>query len=170
MSKWTTQYDNAIRAASRQFLPLWDWNWLKAQLCAESELNPDAVSPAGAQGIAQFMPATAEDVFPSAGLGEAAPFDPLLSIKAAAFYMSRIRGWWHTPRPESDRRALTQASYNAGFGNISHAQMLSHGATTYDGIIRFLPCVTGDKSKETIDYVARIARYYAELVGTQGSA
>ena len=43
---------------------------LSAQLYAESGFNPFAVSPAGAQGIAQFMPATAR------GMGLQDPFDP----------------------------------------------------------------------------------------------
>ena len=43
---------------------------LSAQLYAESGFNPFATSPAGAQGIAQFMPATAR------GMGLADPFDP----------------------------------------------------------------------------------------------
>ena len=43
---------------------------LAAQLFAESGFNPFAVSPAGAQGIAQFMPGTAR------GIGLANPFDP----------------------------------------------------------------------------------------------
>ena len=43
---------------------------LSAQLYAESGFNPFAVSPAGAQGIAQFMPATAR------GMGLRDPFDP----------------------------------------------------------------------------------------------
>jgi hypothetical protein len=48
--------DPLLRSASR-------WNvsagMLAAQLIAESGFNPRAVSPAGALGIAQFMPATA---------------------------------------------------------------------------------------------------------------
>ena len=45
-----------LRAAAR-----WDVSagLLAAQLLAESNFNPFAVSPAGAQGIAQFMPGTA---------------------------------------------------------------------------------------------------------------
>src|SRR5215467_6877335 len=44
---------------------------LAAQLMAESNFDPLAVSPAGAQGIAQFMPGTA------ASYGLADPFDPV---------------------------------------------------------------------------------------------
>jgi hypothetical protein len=50
---------------------------LREQLRAESGFNPDAHSPAGAEGIAQFMPATA------AGLG-LDPYDPQAAIIAAA--------------------------------------------------------------------------------------
>src|ERR1044072_4222050 len=56
-----------LRAATR-------WNvsaaLLAAQLMAESNFDPYAGSPAGAQGIAQFMPSTA------AAYGLANPYDP----------------------------------------------------------------------------------------------
>ena len=54
---------------------------LSAQLYAESGFNPFATSPAGAQGIAQFMPATAR------GMGLADPFDPDQAIDAQAHLM-----------------------------------------------------------------------------------
>ena len=50
----------------------------------ESNFNPFAVSPAGAQGIAQFMPGTA------ASYGLADPFDPVAAIDAQAHLMSDL--------------------------------------------------------------------------------
>src|ERR687893_629575 len=54
---------------------------LAAQLFAESGFNPFAVSPAGAQGIAQFMPGTAR------GYGLDDPFDPHAAIDAQGHLM-----------------------------------------------------------------------------------
>src|SRR3954468_7342744 len=54
---------------------------LAAQLYAESNFNPFAVSAVGAQGIAQFMPATAR------GMGLSNPFDPQEAINAQAHLM-----------------------------------------------------------------------------------
>lgn len=78
---------------------------LAAQLKAESNFNPNAVSPAGAQGIAQFMPATARSV----GLSD--PFDPAQAIDAQGKLMSGlIRQFRSIPK------AL--AAYNAGPGAV----------------------------------------------------
>lgn len=88
-------------------------NLLTRLLQQESHFNPAAVSPVGAQGIAQIMPATARD----AGFGVppiADPFDPLAAIPWAAKYLSALQrhlGSWD--------RAL--AAYNAGYGNILKA-------------------------------------------------
>ncbi len=53
---------------------------------AESNFNPFAVSPAGAQGIAQFIPSTA------ASYGLADPFDPVAAMDAQAHLMSDLIG------------------------------------------------------------------------------
>ncbi|HEY8467070.1 MAG TPA: transglycosylase SLT domain-containing protein [Solirubrobacterales bacterium] len=74
---------------------------LAAQLMAESGFNPLAVSPAGARGIAQFMPATA------AAYGLQDPFDPVASIDAQARLMADL-----LRRFGSTELAL--AAYNAG--------------------------------------------------------
>jgi hypothetical protein len=74
---------------------------LAAQLYAESGFNPFVVSPAGAQGIAQFMPGTA------AGIGLRDPFDPDQAIDAQAHLMrDLLRQFGAVP--------LALAAYNAG--------------------------------------------------------
>jgi hypothetical protein len=73
----------------------------------ESNHNPNAVSPAGAQGIAQFMPGTAEY------MGLSNPFDPHQSIDAAGKY---LRYLLDKPYIGSLDEAL--AAYNAGPGNF----------------------------------------------------
>ena len=57
---------------------------LAAQLLAESDFNPAAISAAGARGIAQFMPATA------AAYGLDDPLDPVASIDAQARLMADL--------------------------------------------------------------------------------
>ena len=159
-------YDSDIERAAAQFLPQWDWRWLKAQLFAESELKADAVSPVGAQGIAQFMPGTWDDAaaalhFPAT----ATPFEACCAIRAAAWYMGLLRTKWRSmPRSEDDRRRLAQASYNAGLGNLIKAQKRARGALDYPHIIARLSEVTGHaNAHETTTYVERIERVYAEL-------
>jgi hypothetical protein len=74
---------------------------LAAQLMAESNFNPFAVSPAGAEGIAQFIPSTAA----SYGLDD--PFNPVAAIDAQAHLMSDLIRQLGSPE-------LALAAYNAG--------------------------------------------------------
>jgi Transglycosylase SLT domain/D-alanyl-D-alanine carboxypeptidase len=87
-----------LRAATR-------WNvsaaLLAAQLMAESNFDPYASSPAGAQGIAQFIPSTA------ASYGLRNPFDPEEAIDAQAHLMSNLIRRFGSPQ-------LALAAYNAG--------------------------------------------------------
>ena len=79
---------------------------LAAQLYTESNFNPFAQSGAGAEGIAQFMPGTAQ----SYGLAD--PFDPSSSIDAQAHLMrDLLRQFASVP--------LALAAYNAGAGRVA---------------------------------------------------
>jgi hypothetical protein len=79
---------------------------LAAQIYAESNFNPFAQSPAGAQGIAQFMPGTAE------AIGLADPFDAQQAIDAQAHLMrDLLRRFAAVP--------LALAAYNAGPGAVA---------------------------------------------------
>jgi soluble lytic murein transglycosylase-like protein len=79
---------------------------LAAQAYKESGFNPFARSPAGAQGIAQFMPGTAR----SYGLAD--PYDPSAAIDAQAHMMrDLLRQFASVP--------LALAAYNAGSGRVA---------------------------------------------------
>lgn len=78
------------------------------QINLESGFNPNAVSPGGAEGIAQFEPATA------AGLG-IDPFNPTQALKAAAQMMARYSNQYG-----GYDKAL--AAYNAGPATLQRAE------------------------------------------------
>lgn len=158
-------YDELIQQAAETFLPGVDWRLLKAQYLAESKLDPNAVSPAGAQGIAQFMPGTWADVSKALGYpADITPFDPKAAIPAGAYYMADMLDGWTAPRPEMDRYCLALASYNAGTGHLYKAQKVAGGANDYASIIRALPQVTGHHAAETTTYVKRILHYWTGMV------
>ncbi len=96
-------HDPIAAAALRWNVPM---ALLAAQLYAESGFNPFAQSPAGAQGIAQFMPGTARV------LGLVDPFDPERAIDAQAHLMSDLLQQF------DGKLALALAAYNAGAGAV----------------------------------------------------
>lgn len=159
------RYDAEIQKAAKLYLPGWRWEWWKAQLYQESRLDPMAVSPVGARGLAQFMPGTWRDEAGRLGFGHLSPHAAEPSILAGAAYMARLRSQWRSERTEEDRRRLAQASYNAGLGNILRAQQRCNGAREWAAIQPCLAQVTGAaNSHETTTYVERIARWYGMLV------
>ena len=92
-----------IRAAQRWSVSA---QLLAAQLYAESGFNPFARSPAGAEGIAQFMPGTAE------AMGLLDPFEPGAAINAQAHLMRDLLGRFGSV-------PLALAAYNAGPGAVA---------------------------------------------------
>jgi hypothetical protein len=86
---------------------------LAAQLYVESGFHPDEVSPKGAQGIAQFMPATwAVWGVDADGDGRADPFDPTDAIASAANYDCALAR--ETQPVPGDPVTNMLAAYNAG--------------------------------------------------------
>ena len=88
---------------------------LKAIMAAESGFNPTAVSPKGAVGLMQLMPATAERYGLAADAGKTIGqklTDPKTNIRLAARYLHDLHRLFPS-KPD-----LVIASYNAGEGTV----------------------------------------------------
>lgn len=106
-----------------------------AQIHQESAWRADVDSPVGAQGLAQFMPATADwiaEIHPE--LGAVAPYSPRWAIAAMVRYDRRIYEGIEPMRgetvPRCDRLAMMLSGYNGGPGWVSRDRRLAaeHGA------------------------------------------
>lgn len=103
---------------------------LHAVISAESGYNPNAVSPKGAVGLMQLMPATARRY------GVVNVFDPWQNIQAGARYLKDLLLMFN-----NDTR-LAVAAYNAGEGAV-----LKYG-------YHIPPYL------ETVNYVPKVMRFY----------
>lgn len=107
------RFEPLLAQAARDFsveLPL-----LKAVMAAESGFNPDAVSPKGAIGLMQVMPATAERYGLQGDRRKSLAdklSDPRTNIRLGARYLRDLM------RLFPDQLALVLASYNAGEGAV----------------------------------------------------
>lgn len=123
-----TQYDPIIKEASQRYnIPVY---LLKAVIVTESSLDPFAVSSAGAEGLMQLMPGTANDMQVTDS------FDPKENIMGGARYLRVLANLF-----DGDL-VMMIAGYNAG-----------HNAVIKSG--RKIPNIA-----ETRDYVRKVITQY----------
>lgn len=115
----------------------------------ESAYNPEARSSAGALGLMQLMPGTADDVSRSLGLeapGRYGVLDPDLNIRLGSAYFGDILA-----RYGGNRLAAT-AAYNAGPRRVDR-WLKEHDADAFDLFVEQIPF------RETRRYVQAVLTY-----------
>jgi membrane-bound lytic murein transglycosylase F len=161
------RYDDTFRRYSKRFFGVgFDWHYFKAQGMAESGLDPTATSWVGARGVMQLMPSTYGAIAsrrPEFGAID----DPEWNIAAGIMHDRYLWTLWTKSVTEPERPAFMFGSYNAGEGTIMRAQSVARGAgggaEAWSHIEQVAPTVPRWRYRETLDYVHRIDRYYANF-------
>jgi cell wall-associated NlpC family hydrolase len=140
---------------------------IAAQDQVESGWNPRAVSPAGAEGIAQFLPSTfATWGENSDGTGDVSPFNPADEIMAQGRYdcslaslMTRLVA---AGQVSGDVVSLALASYNAGPGAVEAAHGVPADAASYAQQIESLAASKYSQATVSGDTAGQVAVAAAE--------
>lgn len=115
-------YDHLFEEYSK--IAGWDWRLIAAQAYKESRFEHNAVSWAGAFGVMQLMPTTAEQY------GVDSLSSPRHNIRAGVLYLSWLDKHWESIiEDEEERVKFSLASYNVGLGHVIDARNL---AAKYD--------------------------------------
>jgi membrane-bound lytic murein transglycosylase F len=151
----------------------WDWRLLASLIYQESHFLPKGESWAGARGLMQLMPRTANE-FGAFNLD-----DPKQSISAGVGYLRFLDKYWANKISDpNERLKFTLASYNVGLSHVVDAQRLAgkYGkdpSIWFDNVEFYLsrksdpeiyedPIVTAGycKCEEPINYVRDILERY----------
>ena len=99
----------------------WDWRLMAAQCYQESTFDPQARSWAGACGLMQIMPSTADHL----GLARDDMFNPEKSIAAAAKLIGELDRSFSDIRNHQERIKFILAAYNGGANHVRDAMALA---------------------------------------------
>lgn len=140
-----------------------------AQVHQESRWRSNATSPVGAQGMAQFMPATSQWIGGLyASLGERAPTNPVWALRALVTYdkwlFDRIKA-----ADDCQRMAFALSAYNGGLGWVYKRQKISPApGVCLDSTCKLNPGVTPASQAENQHYPEVILRKHTPLYTAAG--
>ncbi len=112
-----SQYDELIKENAENIG--WDWRLVASQIYQESRFDPNASSWAGAGGLMQIMPATAEE------LGVENRMNPEQSIRGGTQFVKRLWDSFEEIEDSVQRIKFTLASYNCGYYHVLDARTLA---------------------------------------------
>lgn len=135
-----------------------DWLMIMAQGFQESRLDQSVVSPAGAIGIMQLLPATAVDM----GVEDLTVLEEnvLAGVRYVRYLMDQF---FNEPGLESSERLLfALAAYNAGPGRVRQLrQTAAERGLDRDRWFNNVERIAAERiGRETVQYVANIYKYY----------
>ncbi len=153
--RYPLHYEQIIRAHANNYdlKP----SLVAAVIFAESRFDPRAESSAGAIGLMQLLPTTAQGIADRTGGGNFVAsdlYDPEINVRYGCWYLTQMRDKY---RDHPQALELALAAYNAGQGNVD-----SWVAATPIGVRVAIPY------SGTRDYIARVKqlqRYYQRAYG-----
>ena len=183
-----SSYEQTIKRYANRYG--FDWRLILAVMNQESRFRSRAVSPVGAYGLMQIMPATGRDITTKLLIDNVNI--PENNIAGGVFYL-----WWvykmfhpgneeeYAGKPVNDRLQLALAAYNGGPTRVSDAQSLARYLNLdpyrWENIKVILPMLSHRYSTlhhyvwvdgkpaggyfygwpETVNYVDSVMEYYA---------
>ncbi|MEI7974190.1 MAG: transglycosylase SLT domain-containing protein [Bdellovibrio sp.] len=167
------QFEKSFKSvAKNQGLP---WQLLAAVAFQESQLQSDAKSFTGVQGLMQLTQATASFV------GISDRLNPEQSLQGGAKYLKFLLDQQPRELHPRDRLLLALAAYNVGFGHLKDAQALAvergKNPFSWREVKSVLPLLTEPsiaqnlkfglaRGFEPIDFVNRVLSYYDFLLAS----
>ena len=173
-----SKYDGLFQKYSRTVH--WDWRLMAAQCYQESTFDPNALSWAGARGLMQIMPQTADHL----GLSRSQMFHPEQNIAAAARYLEELESSFSDIKSRSERQKFVLAAYNGGAHHIRDAMTLarihSDNPNSWHSVSKYVLKLSDPRyyqhpevkygymrGTETVNYVELIIQRYQKYRGVK---
>lgn len=158
----------------------WDWHLIAALCYQESTFDARAISWAGACGLMQIMPSTADHL----GLERSQIYDPEKNVAAACRYIAELSRRFSDVSNPSEKIKFVLASYNGGYNHVRDAMALArkYGGSPYlwSDVQKYIlglqspefykdPVVKSGymRGSETSDYVDRIWARWMDYRGVK---